>query len=122
MPRRRNTPTARLVAMEAVELFLVMEQLDRIERIVQRVFNMETKMATKADFDAAVTALTDGIADLGTDVQAVLDKLAAGQAAGGLSQADLDAAVTTLTGVSDKIKTIDSAAETAVAAATPPTA
>lgn len=116
MPRRRSFDDRR-IAMSGVQVLLLMRKLDKIESKLDRVLIMERQMATKADFDAAMAALGDGITDLGTDVQAVLDKLSAGQQAGGLSQADLDSAVTTLTGVTDKIKTIDTGLEAAVAVA-----
>lgn len=108
-----------------VQHLKLMRKLDKIERKVERSFNLEKQMATKAEFDAAVAAVAEGIADLGTDVQAVLAKLEElRNQTGGISAADLDASIATLTNIATNIKSIDTGLEAAVAAAppAPPTA
>lgn len=68
-------------------------------------------MATKADLDAAIQSVIDGVHKLGTDLQAAIDALKA-KIGGGLDPTD---EIAVLQGLAGEIATIDQAALDAAA-------
>lgn len=76
---------------------------EAVHRAIHLIKEVRHTMATKADVDAAVKAITDEVSKLGADVaafvQSLKDQIAAGQ--------DLTDTLAGLQGVADKLQAID---------------
>jgi hypothetical protein len=98
-----------------------LEVLEEIAGHLSRLHrNQEMIMATLAQLNAAVTAVSDAISKIGTDVTAAIADIAALQAAGGIQPTDLDPVVAALTTAASSLGAASASLEAVLPPPAPP--